>query len=150
MSTELDKIFDEEDEDLSDFDTLSDQLSKSVREFVSSQEVYNSDKAWADMIAAQKKLVDFSRSAISRKVEYIKLCNNECDKRLDRIHTLNRRMLMARNELDGSAESERHRLTAIMKKSKTNGKRKCDVLVNTAPIRRLKLLADHNVDIEHL
>ena len=129
MSTELDKIFDEEDEDLSDFDTLSDQLSKSVREFVSSQEslVFNSNKAWADMIAAQKKLVEFSRSAISRKVEYIKLCNNECDKRFDRIQTLNRRMLMARKELDGSAESERTATgKQIMEASKTSGKRKCD------------------------
>ena len=137
------KTCDEEDEDLLEFDTLNDQLSKSVREFDSSQEVYNSDKAWDDMIAAQKKLVEFSRSAISRKVD-------ECDKREDRIQTLNRRIFLARNELDGSAESERHRLTAIMKKSKTSGKRKCDVLVNTAPIRRLKLLADQNVDIEQL
>ena len=81
--TQVRKTFDEEDEDLLEFDTLNDQLSKSVREFESSQEVYNSDKAWDDMIAAQKKLVEFSRSAISRK------------------WTLNRRMLMARNELDG-------------------------------------------------
>ena len=128
--TELDRIFDEEDdEDLSDFDTLNDQLAKSVREFLSSQEVYEDmlDKAWADMIAAQKKLVEFSRSAISRKVEYIKLCNDECDKRLDRIQTLNRRMLMARKELDGSAESERIATgKQIMEASKTSGKRKCD------------------------
>ena len=125
--TQVRKTFDEEDEDLLEFDTLNDQLSKSVREFESSQEVYNSDKAWADMIAAQKKLVEFSRSAISRKVEYIKLCNNECDKRFDRIQTLNRRMLMARKELDGSAESERTAIgKQIMEASKTSGKRKCD------------------------
>ena len=130
--TQVRKTFDEEDEDLLEFDTLNDQLSKSVREFESSLEGFLADKAWDGMIAAQKKLVEFSRSAISRK------------------WTLNRRMLMARNELDGSAESERHRLTAIMKKSKTSGKRKCDVLVNTAPIRRLKLLADQNVDTEQL
>ena len=114
------KTCDEEDEDLLEFDTLNDQLSKSVREFDSSQEVYNSDKAWDDMIAAQKKLVEFSRSAISRKVD-------ECDKREDRIQTLNRRIFLARNELDGSAESERTATgKQIMEASKTSGKRKCD------------------------